>query len=80
MCGERPAHATVEELVAAVAALPPGCKSLELWVPNHLTLRGEAVVKDIAMAMVLDEALARGLLPQGVVSHPTGAVHRYAAE
>jgi len=77
---ERIGHATVEQLVAEVEALPPGSTSLELWVPNQLSLRGEVVTKDVAMAVLLDKALERGLFPQGFVSHPTGAVYRYAAE
>lgn len=77
---ERVSHATVEQLVAEVEALPSGSTSLELWVPNQLTLRGEVVTKDIAMAVLLDKVLEHGLFPQGVASHPTGAVYRYAAE
>jgi hypothetical protein len=77
---ERIGHATVEQLVAEVEALPLGSTSLELWVPNQLTLRGQVVTKDIAMAVLLDKVLEHGLFPQGFSSHPTGAVYHYAAE
>jgi hypothetical protein len=77
---ERPVHGTVEQLVAEVDALPSGATSLELWVPDQLTLRGEVVSKDIAMAVLLDKVLEHGLYPQGFTPHPAGAVYRYAAE
>lgn len=77
---ERAFHGTVEQLVAEVDALPSGSTSLELWVPNHLTLRGEVVSKDIAMAVLLDKVLEHGLHPQGFTPHPAGAVYRYAAD
>jgi hypothetical protein len=77
---ERAAHGTVEQLVAEVEALPSGATSLELWVPHQLTLRGEAVSKDIAMAVLIDKVLQQGLFPQGFTPHPAGAVYRYAAE
>jgi hypothetical protein len=73
-------HATVEALVAELEALPSGATLLDLGVKNQLTLRGDLVAKDIAMAMVLDKALERGLFPQGFAVHPMGAVYRYAAE
>jgi len=77
---ERTAQGTVEELVAVVEALPSGSTSLELWVPNELTLRGKVVAKDIAMAVLLDKVLEHGLFPQGFTPHPAGAVYRYAVE
>jgi hypothetical protein len=77
---ERTAQGTVEELVAVVEALPSGSTSLELWVPNQLTLRGKVVAKDIAMAVLLDKVLEHGLFPQGFTPHPAGAVYRYAVE
>lgn len=46
---ERAGHATVEQLVAEIEALPPDSTSLQRLVPNQLTLRGEEVNKDIAM-------------------------------
>jgi hypothetical protein len=73
-------HATVEGLVAELEALPSGATSLDLGVQNQLTLRGEIVCKDIAMAVVLDKALERGLFPREFALHPMGAVYRYAKE
>jgi hypothetical protein len=73
-------NATVEQLIAKMEALPPGSVSFELWVPNQLTLRGEVIANDVAMAVLLDKALERGLFPQGAVAHPTGTVYRYAVE
>lgn len=80
MGSERTAQGTVEELVAVVEALPSGSTSLELWVPNQLTLRGKVVAKDVAMAVLLDKVLEHGLFPQGFTPHPAGAVYRYAVE
>jgi hypothetical protein len=76
---ERIGQASVEHLLAEVEALPVGSASLELWVPNQLTLRGEVVTREVAMAVLLDKVLEHGLFPQGFASHPTGAVYRYAA-
>ena len=40
--------------------------SLNLWVPESLTLNGGPVTSDVAMAIVVDAALAIGPVTQGL--------------
>ncbi len=71
---------TVEELLATITALPRAATELELWVPPVLTLRGELVPTDAAMAIVLDKALEHGLFPAGFTPDSGGRLHRYRRE
>jgi hypothetical protein len=71
---------TVEQLLAAVDALPREATELDLWVPYALTLRGEPVPTDAAMAIVLDKALERGLHPVGFTPASDGRLYQYRSE
>jgi hypothetical protein len=76
----RPESGTVEELISQIRSLPAAAAGLELWVPEHLTLQGERVPLEIAMAAVLDHALDRGLEPEGYHSAPTGRLYKYKVQ
>jgi hypothetical protein len=62
---------TVEDLLTVVnkwSSLIP----LNLWVPESLTLNGGPVTSDVAMAIVVDVALAIGLFPKGSTEEDGG--------
>jgi hypothetical protein len=62
---------TVEDLLTVVnrwSSFIP----LNLWVPESLTLNGDPVAIDIAMAIVVDAALAIGLFPKGSTEEDGG--------
>jgi hypothetical protein len=62
---------TVEDLLTVVnrwSSLIP----LNLWVPESLTLNGDPVAIDVAMAIVVDAALAIGLFPKGSTEEDGG--------
>ena len=73
-----PATGTVEELLAKVEAMPAGTSTFELFVPAELTLEGRSIRPDLAMALVVDQLLARGLFPRGFDQRPTGRRYKYA--
>ena len=70
---------TVEGLLAELDALPLDATHVELWVPAHLTYREAEVAQDLAMALLLDRLLERGLFPQGFRPHEGGRLYRYQA-
>jgi hypothetical protein len=76
----RPESESVENLIAQVRSLPPTAADLDLWVPDHLTLRGAPVPLEIAMAVVLDQALERGFEPKGFEPAPGGRLYKYRAQ
>ena len=49
----------------------------ELWVPTQLTFCRAGIRPDVAMAVVLDRLLARGLMPDGFTQAENGRVYRY---
>jgi hypothetical protein len=73
---------TVEELLAQVDEFDPrrGNSSFTLWVPASLTLGGNPVAQDVAMAVVLDRVLAKGFFPEGFVPEGTGRRFTYRFE
>ena len=76
---DEPAAATVEALVRRVAAVPAGTTEFELFVPGELTWQGWTVNHDLAMTMVLNGLLAKGLIPDGFEQRPTPRIYRYKA-
>ena len=68
---------TVEQLLAQVDAASPDApdRAFSLWVSEPLTLSGEPVSQNVAMALVLDRLLAKGFFPAGF--EPDGAGRRY---
>jgi len=68
---------SVEALLGAVNSVPPNQTMVELFVPDHLTLRGKEVSHDIAMAVIADKLLARGFFPAGSEQRSGGRLYRY---
>jgi len=52
-------------------------KSFELEIPSDLTLRGNPVPNDVAMAIIVDAILAKGYWPDGYTESATGRVYKY---
>jgi hypothetical protein len=70
-------NGTLEDLLAVVAEVPTGSPSLLLWVPEALTHRGLAVTQDLALAIILDKVLEKGLLPNGFERSQGGRMYKY---
>jgi hypothetical protein len=75
-----PASGTIEDLFAKVDALPAGTKTFELYVPNSLTMKGQPVAQNLAMALVLDRILGKKLYPDGFEQKENGRLYRYTWE
>ena len=74
----QPSHGTVEAVLAHLDAIPTvESQSFELWMPQHLTLNGQAARPDIAMALILDKILGMGYEPDGFSEADGGKVYRY---
>ena len=78
--GMHESRGTLENLLAHVEAIPPSATSIDLWVPEHLTLGKSEVSQDIAMAMLLDRLVARNLFPRGFRAEAGGRVYQYRSE
>lgn len=74
---DEPADGSVEDLLGQISLWPETAEVADLWVPDRLTLKGRAVDHDVAMAMVLDKALSRGLLPGGFSPGKDGRRYHY---
>ncbi len=75
--GMRENRGALESLLARVEAIAPDATSIDLWVPERLTLGEREIAQDVAMAMLLDKLLARNLFPQGSLVEAGGRLHRY---
>ena len=73
---------SLEELLTQVDEVDPkrGSSSFTLWVPSSLTLGGNAVTQDVAMAVVLDRVLSKGFFPDGFVAEGVGRRYNYRFE
>jgi hypothetical protein len=75
---ERPMHKTVEALLSELEACEVSSKrSLEFWVPQQLTFRGQPVQHDVAMAIILDNILSKGYEPDGFAEVNGGRIYKY---
>ena len=73
-----PSQITVEELISQLEGISPGSEQgFELWVPKHLTFRGQPTRSDIAMAIILDKILGKGYEPDGFSDAEGGRIYRY---
>ena len=76
----QPSNGTLEALLASIEELPESAESAALWVPENLTFETQEVEAAVAMAIVTDKLLARGLYPSGAVSAPGGKQYQYSKE
>lgn len=72
----------VETLLTEIEQTAPTTTGdFNLWVPNcALTLRGQIVQSDVAMAIVLDKMLSLGFWPAGSDEREDGISYRYSQE
>jgi hypothetical protein len=75
----QPTSARLEDLRAQIDALPAGQRSFDLWVPDELTSGGAPIRSDMAMAVLVDGLLARGLFPAGYSAGTGGRTYHYSA-
>jgi hypothetical protein len=80
MSESKPSDGTVESLLATVAGITNGQTSFELFVPDQVTLKGEAIRQDAAMAVVLDKILGHDLFPAGFEERTGGRLYKYRKE
>jgi hypothetical protein len=80
MSNPAPSAGTVEELLATVGAIGGSAhpSRIDLWVPAALTLRGQPVRADVAVAIIVDALLALGYMPDGFTPGPGGRRYHYA--
>ena len=71
---------SVELLLDKVGLWSDAAVNADLWVPDELTLCGRVVAHDIALAIVLDRILARGLFPAGFSRGNGGRLYHYKRE
>jgi hypothetical protein len=67
----------VTALRAEARKLAKGGDRFELWVPDTLLIDGRGVPKDIGMAILVDEILSLGFMPDGLTQGMGGATYRY---
>ena len=72
----QPSQTTVEEILSHLEAISAG-QSFEIWIPQHLTFRGQPVRADVAGAVILDKILGMGYEPDGFTEADGGRVYRY---
>lgn len=82
---DRPKSGTVESLLEAVEAVPDTTiadapSEYTLWVPESLTMQGNPVMMDIAMAVVLDKLLGKDFFPDGFEQGDGGRLYKYQRE
>ena len=68
----------IEVLLEEIDSVPEGATNFDLWVPIQLTIRGEAISADVAMAVVLDRMLAKDFLPAGYTQGINGRTYHYS--
>ena len=75
-----PQHGTVEDILREVALLPVTGEPhfYNLWVPESLTYRGEAVQEAVAIAIVGESFSKKGYRRKSFESAPGGKLYRYA--
>jgi hypothetical protein len=74
----RPSQSTVEAILSQIDGITTSqSKSFELWIPRHLTLRGQVVRDNEAMTVILDKIYKMGYQPDGFTQETGGAICRY---
>jgi hypothetical protein len=71
---------SVEALLGQVGRWSDAAANADLWVPEELTFQGQPVAQEVALAIVLDRILSRGLFPNGFTSGAGGRLYHYKRE
>jgi hypothetical protein len=72
----RPETGTLDDLLAEVADVHLG-QSIELWIPNNLTFKGQPIEHSVGMAMIEDATVQRGLVREGAIPGHEGVSYQY---
>ena len=75
-----PNMGSLEDLVREIQRLPADTPEFDLWVPDNLTYQGDSITLEAAMAVVLNELLAREMFPDGFEQGSGGRMYRYRHE
>ena len=70
----------VEDLLSQIANIPDNQTTIDLWVPQRLSLHERPVALDIAMARALDALLEKGFFPDGFIQGEGGRHYKYRLE
>jgi len=79
----RASRGRVEDLLTSVNGVDGAAAAgtrYELWVPEALTLHGQPVRLDVAMAVVVNALLAKSYFPDGFEAGDGGRLYRYVRE
>jgi len=66
----------IESVLRDIDALPEARGTVQLKVPDRLSLRGSSVPSDIALTIVVDRLLTRGYEPDGFEAIEGARVYR----
>ena len=67
----------LEALMQQVDDLPADAGGCDLWVPEHLSFRGDDVHPAIAMSLLVDHLLVKNLFPAGFTQGIGGRMYHY---
>ena len=70
----------VKDVQKIVNSIPDDADSCELSISDNLTLDGQPVPQDVAMAIIMDGLLANGFFPDGFKVVPGGKRYKYKRE
>ena len=76
----RQSFGRVEDLLSRIAGVQGDQTTFDLWVPQNLSLNGQPVTLDVAMAMALDALLEKGFFPDGFTQDENGRHYKYRLE
>ena len=65
-------NGSVEDVLASIDATAPTSNQLTIRIHPRITLRGETLPFDFAMALILDRLLSFSMFPRGFVDEPDG--------
>lgn len=75
----QPSPSTVEEIVSQLATLAAKGQSFEFFIPEYLTLGGQAVPETVAKAVIVAKALSMGYKADGFAAAEGGRVFTFRA-
>ena len=77
---EQQNYGTVEDLLSQIASIRDDQTTFELWVPQRLSLHGQPVALNVAMAIVGNALLKKEMFPDGFIQGDGGRYYKYRLE
>ena len=74
---EQQNYGTVEDLLSQIASIRDDQTTFELWVPQRLSLHGQPVALNVAMAIVGVALLKKEMFPDGFIQSDGGRYYKY---